>query len=155
MQKKTPWYKMDNASIMYSSLQKDEFSAIYRFSAVMTERVDPEALQRAIDRVLPRFAGFRSRIRKGFFWHYFEPNRAPGPFLKEDVADPCRPVRFHEDNHWLVRFFYYEDKISVEVFHAIADGAGAIVFFKNLLAQYLREKGVEVPRTQGLLDLSQ
>ena len=155
MEKKTPWYKMDNASIMYSSLQKDEFSAIYRFSAVMAEKVDPSALQRAIDRVLPRFAGFRSRIRKGFFWHYFEPNRAKGPFLKEDVADPCRPVRFHEDNHWLVRFFYYEDKISVEVFHAIADGAGAIVFFKNLLAQYLREKGISVPLTQGMMDLSE
>ena len=105
MQKKTPWYAMDNASIMYSSLQKDEFSAVYRFSAVMTDPVDPEALQRAMDRVLPRFPGFRSKIKKGAFWYYFEPNRAPGPFLKQDVAEPCRPVRFHEDNRWLVRFY--------------------------------------------------
>ena len=104
MHKRTPWYKMDNASVMYSSLQKEQFSAIYRFSAVMTERVDPEALQRAIDKVMPRFPGFRSKIRKGFFWYYFEPNRAPGPFLKQDVAEPCRPIRFHEDNRWLVRF---------------------------------------------------
>ena len=155
MKKKTPWYKMDNASIMYSSLQKDEFSAVYRFSAQMSEKVDTEALQRAIDKVLPRFAGFRSRIRKGFFWHYFEPNRAPGPYLKEDVADPCRPVRFQEDNHWLVRFFYYENRISIEVFHAISDGAGALVFFKNLLAQYLREKGIPIPEGEGLLNLNE
>lgn len=155
MQKKTPWYKMDNASIMYSSLQKDEFSAIYRFSAVMTETVDKEALQRAVDKVLPRFAGFRSKIRKGLFWHYFEPNRAPGPFVKEDVSEPCRPVRFQEDNHYLVRFFYYEKRISVEVFHAISDGAGTLVFFRNLLAQYLREIGEDIPFSEGLLDLDE
>ena len=155
MQKKIPWYKMDSASVMYSSLQKEEFSAIYRFSAVMTDPVDPEALQRAIEKTLPRFPGFRSRIRKGFFWHYFEPNRAPGPFLKEDVAEPCRPVRFQEDNHWLVRFFYYRSRISVEVFHAISDGAGTLVFFRNLLAQYLREKGTEVPVGEGIFDLSE
>ena len=155
MQKKTPWYKMDNASVMYSSLQKEEFSAIYRFSAVMTEKVDPEALQRAIDRVLPRFPGFRSKIKKGFFWYYFEPNRAPGPFLKEDVADPCSPVRFSEDNNWLVRFYYYERRISIEVFHAISDGSGTLTFFRNLLAQYLREKGIAVPTGEPLKNLDE
>ncbi len=155
MHKKTPWYKMDNASVMYSSLQKEEYSAIYRFSAVMTEKVDPEALQRAIDKVMPRFPGFRSKIRKGFFWYYFEPNKAPGPFLKEDVAEPCRPVRFHEDNHWLVRFYYYDKRISIEVFHAISDGAGALSFFRCLLAQYLRELGIQVPVGNGILNLEE
>ena len=154
MQKKTPWYKMDNASVMYSSLQKEEFSAIYRFSAVMTEPVDPEALQRAIDKVMPRFPGFRSKIRKGVFWYYFEPNRAPGPFVKKDVAEPCRPVRFHEDNRWLVRFYYYHCRISIEVFHAISDGSGTLTFFRCLLAQYLREKGVEVPVGGDIRDLT-
>ncbi len=155
LHKKTPWYKMDNASVMYTSMQKDEFSAIYRISAVMTEKVDPQALQRAIDRVMPRFPGFRSKIKKGFFWHYFEPNRAPGPFLKEDVAEPCRPVRFQEDNHWLVRFFYYDRRISVEVFHAISDGSGTLTFFRCLLAQYLRERGIMIPTGEGLLDLDE
>ena len=154
MKKKTPWYKMDNASVMYSSLQKEQFSAIYRFSAVMKEPVDPVALQTAIDKVLPRFPGFRSKIRKGFFWYYFEPNRAPGPFLKEDVAEPCMPVRFQEDNQYLVRFYYYQHRISIEVFHAISDGAGTLTFFRCLLAQYLREIGVEVPVGGDIRDLN-
>ena len=155
MKQKTPWYRMDNASVMYTSMQREDFSAIYRMSAVMTEPVEPEALQRAIDRVLPRFPGFRSKIKKGFFWHYFEPNRAPGPFLKEDVADPCRPVRFQEDNGFLVRFFYYDRRISIEVFHALADGAGALRFFRVLLAQYLRETGVEIPEGNGIPNLDE
>ena len=122
---RTPWYRMDNASFMYSSIQREEFSAIYRFSAVMTEDVDPALLQAAVDRTLPRFPGFAMKICRGFFWYYFEPNTAPGPFVREDVADPCRPVRFNEDNGWLIRFYYYRRRISLEVFHALADGAGA------------------------------
>ena len=88
------WYRLDNAGILYSALQREEYSAIYRFSALMTESVRPAALQNAIDRVLPRFPSFAVRIRRGLFWYYLEPNTAPGPFLKADVANPCQPVRF-------------------------------------------------------------
>ena len=44
------WYKLDSAGTLYSALQKEEYSAIYRFSALMEKDVDPAALQRAIDR---------------------------------------------------------------------------------------------------------
>ena len=152
---RTPWYRMDNVSFMYSSIQREEFSAIYRFSAVMTEDVDPALLQAAVDRTLPRFPGFAMKICRGFFWYYFEPNTAPGPFVREDVADPCRPVRFNEDNGWLIRFYYYRRRISLEVFHALADGAGALTFFRNLLAEYLRQRGVDVPPGEGIADLDE
>ena len=92
------WYKLDNAGVLYSALQREEYSAIYRFSALMAEPVKPKALQTAINRVMPRFPSFAVRIRRGLFWYYLEPNTAPGPFLKEDVSDPCQPVRFREDN---------------------------------------------------------
>lgn len=149
-----PWYKMDNASVMYSSLQKEEYSAIYRFSAYMDEEVDPEALQRALEPVLRRFPGFAMRIRKGLFWYYFEPNTAPGPFVKKDLAEPCRPMRFNEDGCWLIRLYYFRRRISLEVFHALADGAGALCFFRALLAQYLRERGLAIPAEEGLPGLS-
>lgn len=152
---KTPWYRMDNASFMYSALQSDEYSAIYRFSAVMDAPVDPEKLQRAVDRVMPRFPGLAVCIKRGFFWHYFEPNKNPGPFVKKDIAEPCMPVRFNEDNGWLIRFYYYQSRISIEVFHALADGLGALIFFRNLLAQYVRECGFEVPIGEGVFDLDE
>lgn len=149
------WYRLDQAGILYSALQREEYSAIYRFSALMEEPVRPAALQSAIERVMPRFPGFSVRIRRGVFWYYLEPNTAPGPFLKEDVSNPCQPVRFREDNGWLVRFYYYRSRISLEVFHALSDGAGALVFFRTLLAEYLRQTGVPVPAGNGVLDLSQ
>ena len=152
---RTPWYRMDNASFMYSSIQRDQFSAIYRFSAVMTERVDPVCLQAAVDKALPRFPGFAVKICRGFFWYYFEPNTAPGPYVREDVADPCRPVRFNEDSGWLIRFYYYMNRISIEVFHALADGAGTMTFFKAVLAEYLRLRGADIPTGEGILDLDE
>lgn len=149
------WYRLDNAGTLYSALQKEEYSATYRFSAVMDARVDPQALQRAVERVMPRFPGFRVRSKRGFFWHYFEPNDAPGPFVRPDIADPCQPFRFREDNGWLVRFYYYENRISFEAFHALSDGAGALVMFRTLLAVYLRELGVDVPNEGGVLDVDE
>ena len=89
------WYRLDNAGILYSALQREEYSAIYRFSALLDEPVRPAALQNAIDRVMPRFPSFAVRIRRGLFWYYLEPNTAPGPFLKADVANPCQPVRWY------------------------------------------------------------
>jgi len=149
------WYKLDNAGVLYSAIQKENYSAIYRFSAVMEERVDPEALQRAVDKTMPRFPGFAVHIKKGAFWYYFEPNPAPGPFVKRDISNPCQPVRFREDNGWLVRFYYYEHRISLEVFHALSDGAGALVFFRTLLAVYLREMGHAIPNGPGILDVEE
>lgn len=152
---KPEWYPLDNAGILYSAIQKDRYSAIYRFSALMRERVDPQALQRAVNKTMPRFPSFGVRIKKGAFWYYFEPNHAPGPFVKEDISNPCQPVRFREDNKWLVRFYYYEKRISIEVFHAISDGGGALVFFKTLLAVYLRELGHRIPNACGILDVAE
>ncbi len=149
------WYPLDNAGVLYSALQRENYSAVYRFSAWMAVPVDPAALQRAVDRTMPRFPTLRVRIKGGVFWHYLEPNPAPGPFVRPDVANPCQPVRVKEDNGWLVRVYYYDKRVSIEIFHALSDGAGAIVFLRTLLAVYLRELGhADIPREwDGLLDV--
>lgn len=152
---KPSWYRLDNAGVLYSALQKENYSPVYRFSAVMTEQVDPAALQRAVDRTLPRFPVFRMCLRRGAFWYYLEPNQRPGPFVRPDIANSCQPMRFGEEDGWMVRFFHYERRISLEVFHALSDGAGALVFFRTLLAAYLGELGHPVPPGEGLLDLEE
>ena len=92
-----------------------------------------------------------------------------GPVLVLSRAEPCArtvfegrtsptpasPSASREDNGWLVRFYYYRERISVEVFHALSDGGGAIVFFRTLLAEYLRQTGVDVPAGNGVLDLNE
>lgn len=155
MPREQDWYRLDNAGVLYSALKKEKYAPVYRFSAVMAERVDPVALQRAVDRTMPRFPSFRVRFRRGAFWCYFEPNRKPGPFVRPDISNPCQPMRDKEDNDWLIRFFYYESRISFEAFHAISDGSGALVFFRTVLAEYLRELGMDIPPDPLLLDVAQ
>ncbi len=148
------WSRLDNAALMYSALQREDYSAVYRFSALMRQPVDPVLLQQAVDTTLPRFPGFAVRIKQGVFWYYFEPNHAPGPFVQPDIANPCQPVRFRKGEDWLIRFFYYERRISMEVFHALADGSGALTFFRTLLAVYLRLCGHHIPNEGGVLDVT-
>lgn len=149
------WYRLDNAGVLYSALKKEKYAPVYRFSAVMDERVDPSALQRAVDRSMPRFPSFQVRIRKGAFWCYFESNHKAGPFVQPDISNPCQPMRDREDNNWLIRFYYYESRISFEAFHAISDGSGALTFFRTVLAEYLRERGVDIPPDPLILDVGQ
>lgn len=54
-QAKNTWYPLDNAGVLYSAIQKDRYSAIYRFSAVMTEPVNPTLLQRAVGKTCHGF----------------------------------------------------------------------------------------------------
>ncbi|MFQ8758615.1 MAG: hypothetical protein ACLSAF_03235 [Intestinimonas sp.] len=150
---KPVWYKLDNAAMMYSAIQKENYSAIYRFFRRDDRAVDLEAPQRDIDKTLLCLDSVR--IKRGAFWYYFEPNGAPGPFVKEDMKNPCQPVRFGEDDGWLIRFFYYGHRISLEVFHALADGAGSLTLLRTLLAVYLRELGHDIPNTDGVLDIDE
>ena len=145
------WYPLDNAAMVYSAIQRDDYSAVYRFSAVLREPVDPARLQQAANRVMPRFPGFQVRLRRGVFWYYFDADPAFLPQVEPDIANPCQPVRFSAHDR-LLRIFWYEKRISIELFHALADGAGALVFLKTLVAEYLRQGGVEVPCTDGVLD---
>lgn len=149
------WFRLDNAALLYSAILKDTYSAVYRFSAVMTDQVDPNALQRAVARTMPRFPGFRCRLRKGAFWYYLEPMDIPGPMVRPDIANPCQPIRVNEGDGWLLRVFFYEKRISIECFHVLSDGGGALVFFRTLLRTYLDELGHSVPLGPGMLDITQ
>lgn len=152
---KPGWYPMDHAGILYSALQKDTYSAVYRLSAVMRDPVDPDRLQRAADRTMARFPTFNVRMRRGMFWWYFEPDDRPGPFVRPDIANSCQPIRFNEADSRLVRVYYYQKRISIECFHAVSDGIGALIFFKTLLAVYLREGGIDVPNSHGILNVDE
>ena len=77
MNDKNPWYRLDLSAIVYPTLQRKNFSSVYRLSVVLNETVEPDLLQKAVDRTLPRFPTFKVAMRKGVFWRYLEPNDRP------------------------------------------------------------------------------
>jgi NRPS condensation-like uncharacterized protein len=65
------------------------------------------------------------------------------------------PMHFKSNNRYLIRIYYYEKRISLEVFHSLSDGAGTLYFLKTLTAVYLRLLGHEIPNGEGVLDINE
>lgn len=149
------WYKLDLSANVYPTLQRKNFSNVYRISLSLKETVQPDVLQKALDLTLSRFPTFQVAIRKGLFWRYLEPNHRLGPFVQEDIENPCMPMHFKTNNRYLIRIYYYEKRISLEVFHSLSDGAGTLYFLKTLTAVYLRLLGHEIPNGEGVLDINE
>lgn len=153
---KTDWYKLDLSAIVYPTLQRRDFSSVYRLSVVLKEEVDPRVLQQALDMTLPRFPTYKAAIRKGLFWRYLEPNNRPGPFVQEDVKNPCQPMYFKANNRYLVRVYYYGKRIALEAHHSLGDGTGGMCVLQTLTATYLRLLGHDEIANGGfVLDISE
>lgn len=149
------WYRLDLSAIVYPTLQRQDFSSIYRLSALMKEKVDPDILQQAVDRALPRFPSYKVAIRTGVFWRYLEYNRRPGPFVQEDIKNPCMPLPFKTNNRYLIRVYYYGRRISLEVHHCLGDGNGGMCVFHTILAEYLRLCGHSISSGYLVKDISE
>lgn len=144
------WYKLDLSAIVYPTLQRRDFSSVYRLSVVLKDPVDPALLQQALDRTLPRFPTYKAAIRKGLFWRYLEPNDRPGPYVQKDIKNPCMPMPFKGNNRYLIRVYYYRNRISLEAHHSLGDGTGGMCLLQTLTAVYLGLLGHPV-RPEGFV----
>ncbi|MCI9456356.1 MAG: hypothetical protein HFE44_05170 [Oscillospiraceae bacterium] len=130
------WHTLDNAAKLYSCVSTENISNVFRISAMLSEPVQPEILYQALEETLEEIPFFRVKMRKGFFWYYFESNFSK-PLLREDNSLPCTPMDRSSNRGYLFRLSYLDRHIHFEVFHALADGNGAIIFLQTLLCRYL------------------
>lgn len=152
--RKDVWYKLDLSAIVYPTLQRRDFSSVYRLSVVLKDAVEPDILQQALDKALPRFPTYKVAIRKGLFWRYLEPNNRPGPYVKEDIKNPCMPMYFKGNNRYLIRVYYYQNRISLEAHHCLGDGTGGMCLLQTLTATYLELLGHPVKPDRFVLDIT-
>ena len=143
-QKDIRWERLDNTAHLFPAIAGETMSNVYRICVTLTELIEPELLQKAVDMVLPKFDGFNLRMRKGVFWYYFEENGKPAPRVVEETNFPCRYIRANKNNNYLFRVTYYKYRINLEVFHVLTDGMGAINFLRELTYQYLRLRHPEI-----------
>ena len=157
------WYKLDLSAIVYPTLQRRDFSSVYRLSVVLKETVKPDILQNAVDIALKRFPTYKTAIRKGLFWRYLEFNDRPGPFVQKDIRNFCMPMPFKAGNRYLLRIYYHDCRISLEAHHCLGDGTGGMYVLQTITAVYLRllghsisdggyVKDVNVPPSPGELE---
>ncbi len=150
-----PWYKLDNAAKVFPGQNSSSWSNVFRLSATLTEKIDPDLLEEALKMIMPRFPSFDVRMRAGFFWHYLEKNPYGAPPVMPDIANPCQRFKWKENNGYLFKVYYYENRVSVEFYHSITDGFGASRFFMTLVAVYLRLTGKDIPNGEAVYDINE
>ena len=147
------WYRLDLSSIVYPTLQRRDFSSVYRLSVLLKEDVNPDVLQQAVDIAIKRFPTYKSAMRKGLFWRYLEPNNNPGPIVQKDVRNFCMPMPFKSNNRYLVRFYWYGRRIALEAHHSLGDGTGGMFLLQTVTAVYLRLLGHPIANDGFVLDV--
>ena len=150
-ERKQQWMRLDNAAKIYPAALRKKWSNVFRLSATLSEPVDRDVLRAALDVTLRRFPSIGVRLRKGIFWFYLE--RVPGvPEITEEQSYPLVHMSYASIRECAFRVVVYKNRIAVELFHALTDGTGGMIFLKTLLAEYLSRKyGISVPNTEGVL----
>ena len=149
------WIKLDHSAIIYPATMNRKLAAMYRVSVTLKEEINPEILQSALNKIMPRFPTFAVRLRRGLFWNYLE-HLEKTPLIKPDASNPMISIFSEKEQHFLFRIRYYDCRIVLEAFHALADGTGALTFLLTLVSVYLQEKkGISISPGKYVLSLEE
>ena len=132
-------YPIDLSALAYPLMRTRRTQSNFHFTARLTEKVDPCALEQSLADVLVRYPVFKTKIASSFFWHVLRKNDAPF-VVKEDDRPPLTPFRKQDTNGYPFRLAYSEDNITLEIFHAATDGDVGAMFMADLLTRYAEIK---------------
>ena len=61
------------------------------------------------------------------------------PVCHEENTGPCAQLFYRNRRHLLLDVSYYNNRINLEIYHALADGTGVMQFLKYMVCCYLAE----------------
>lgn len=130
--KKRNWYALDNSAKIMPSTTTNLNTNVFRLTCTLFDEVNSRSLQEALDKTLIEYPMFLYTMKDGLFWHYLEKIDYK-PLVKEENRFACSKI----NSDLLFRVIYYKKRIHLEVYHVLADGHGAMDFFKHLICTYL------------------
>jgi hypothetical protein len=136
MERRTNWYKLDNAAKIIPSTVRGANTRVFRISCELFEEVDGEILQRALDETIDEYPFFNCILRRGLFWYYLEDSSLKC-VVEEEHLPVCSALYLPGKKSLLYRVIYYKKRISMEMFHVLADGTGAFSLFRRIVTRYL------------------
>lgn len=138
MKRKMPveWAKLDNAAKIFPPTTNERDTKVFRFVCELKEEVDKEILQSALECTINLFPMYRSILRRGIFWYYFESTDLK-PMVVQENKLPCSMLYHQNRRNLLFEVSYYHNRINLEIYHALTDGTGALGFLKTLLFYYI------------------
>lgn len=158
-QKKINWTKLDNASKLFPAVANNKDTKVFRLTCELYEDVDPDVLQSSLDLTIESFPLYKSVLRRGLFWYYFESSDI-NPKVELESTSLCAPLYIKNHRSLLIRVSYYNKRINLEIFHALTDGAGVIWFMETLIYHYMTIKyrdifGDRIPKLNHKASISQ
>lgn len=132
---KKTWRKLDNTAKIFSLDEKNNTST-FRYSVLLKKDVDPSILQKALNKTINDCPSYKMKMGAGLFWNYLELNEK-NIIIQEENEIPCEHINFKKNNDYLFKVTYFKNKINLDVFHVLTDGAGASVLLKALVYNYL------------------
>ncbi len=145
------WFPLDNAATIYPACRRQNWNNVYRFSVVFKEEINPVILRQAVDDFYDRLPTYFVRLRMGAFWYYFERIKNSNVVVQEDYY-PCRAVNLFSSDKPCFRVLYYKRRLSLEVFHGVADGGASLIFIKSIAVHYLQLLGYDIEISGDILD---
>lgn len=139
LRKERDWISLDNAAKIFPSTSGSRASNVFRFSCELKDHVDPQYLQKALEQTLERFPFFQVVLKRGFFWYYLERSDKK-PSVAREYRPPCSRIYYKDRRDLLFDVTYWENRINFEVFHALTDGTGALLFLRTLVYLYITMK---------------
>ena len=128
------WIRLDNAAIIYPSCRTRHYAAQFRMSVILDHEVSLRLLNQALQNIIARFPGFTYTLGQGFFWWYL--HRLDNmPVAGRD--NTMNIFSLKDNGGYMFKVGGTGNKITLDIFHALTDGTGAFVFFRNLVEQYL------------------
>jgi NRPS condensation-like uncharacterized protein len=137
------WYRLDNAAKLFPAVSDRKNTSVFRVAVILTEMVDGRILQQAADHIYSRFPMMFVRLHRGVFWNYIDENEHSFR-VREETSYPCAEISPYESDGYMLRILYCNKRISLECFHSLTDGGGALELLKSLLYYYLRFSGKEI-----------
>jgi len=137
------WYRLDNAAKIFPEVYNKKEPHTFRVQISLKQEIDPIILQQAVDKILIRFPMFKVKLKKGLFWSYLEENEKSLKIQKMSHLVNSY-MDFKANNNYLLKIFYHDKTIAVEVFHTLTDGTGLTEFIKSLTYEYLKKQGHDV-----------
>jgi len=133
--KRVEWSRLDNASKIFPATYNGKDTKVFRLACELYETVDPTILQDALDITVERFPLYNSVLRRGVFWYYLETSEIRA-VVDIESKPVCAPIYISGKKDLLFRVFYFNNRINLEIFHALSDGTGALKFMQHLLHHY-------------------
>lgn len=140
---KDTWYKVDNVAKVFLASANKRDTRCCRMTCTLNEDIDEHILNEALELAAAERPQYQVTIQRGFFWHYMESTDSK-PVAVPENDRPCPDLYTYKNFgklHYLVS--YYNNRINLDFFHAIADGNGAIEYLNLIVMHYLKLKHPE------------